>query len=323
MIAIIGASGQLGSATLDAVLDYQLASPETIVAITSSLPGSRTWNSLADKGVVVRNGNFEDAASLEAALTGVDKFFLISTPCVELDFNDAPDGEGREKHHKVAIDAARAAGVKHLYYTSLGFGNPSKAGVMRAHIRTEAYLASLNDIKVTVAREGLYNQSWPLYLGYYDITSDPRTAVPVAGDGKVCWTDIFDLGLANALILTDPSEEWAGKTFYLSTPPSTAKTISEVAELVAQVRGLPVKADVVGLEAHKKYYVEELKMDPASVDWWVGSFEAIVDKETLIDDPTLLKLLDRKGKKPTSMEETVTGHNPLYDAISILRSQEK
>jgi hypothetical protein len=65
----------------------------------------------------------------------------------------------------VAIDAARRAGVKHIYYTSLAFGSPSKAGVMRAHLRTEAYLATLSDLKVTVIREGLYNESWPLYLG--------------------------------------------------------------------------------------------------------------------------------------------------------------
>lgn len=320
MIAIVGASGQLGSKTLDALLAHELASPDTIIAITSSQPGSRTWESLRDKGVIVRHGDFDNGATLEAALKGVEKFFLVSTPCVELDFNDAPDGQGREKHHKVAIDAARAAGVKHIYYSSLGFGSPSKAGVMRAHIRTEKYLASLDDIKVTVAREGLYNQSWPLYLGYYDIKTDDRTVVPVAGDGKVCWTDIGDLGVANAMILTDPSEDWAGKTFYLSTPPATAKTIQEVADIVAKIRGLPVKAEVVGRAAHEKYYVEEFKMDPASVDWWVTSFEAIVDGETIIDDPTLLKLLDRKGLKPTSMEETLAGQNPLYDAISILRS---
>jgi uncharacterized protein YbjT (DUF2867 family) len=317
MLGIIGASGKVGTATLDALLDYKLASTSSIIAITSSQPGSQTWKRLSDKGVTVRHGHFDDPATLESALKGITKLFQISSPHCDLDFNDAPEGQGREKHHKVAIDAARAAGVQHLYYTSLGFGNPSKAGVMRAHIRTEKYLNSLDDIKVTIIRDGLYNQSWPLYLGYYNIQTDTRTVVPVAADGKVSWTDINDLGLAHGLILTDPSEDWAGKTFYLSTPPETAESIQDIAGYVSKVRGRPITVEVVGREAHEKYYVEEMKMDRASVEWWVGSFEAIADKETIIDDPTLLKLLERKGKKPTSMEESVFGQTRLYDAITI------
>ena len=70
-----------------------------------------------------------------------------------MDFNDAPLWSGRELHHRRAIDAAREAGVKHIYYTSLAFANPSKASVMRAHIRTEAYLKEeCDDISWTIIR---------------------------------------------------------------------------------------------------------------------------------------------------------------------------
>lgn len=60
--------------------------------------------------------------------------------------------------------------MKHVYYTSLTFGANSNARVMRAHLRTE-YLQRLEKARkmnVTVIREGLYNSSWPLYLGYFD-----------------------------------------------------------------------------------------------------------------------------------------------------------
>lgn len=217
MLAIIGASGKLGGATLNALLSYKLAEPASIVALTSSQPGSETWKKLSSKGVNVRHGTFDDGSTLEAALQGCTKFFLVSTPRIEMDFNDAPNGQGREKHHKTAIDAAVRAGVKHIYYSSLAFGSPSKAGVMRAHIRTEAYLAT-RDIQTTVIREGLYNESWPLYLGYFDPKGDDtRDKVALAGDGKICWTAIEDLGLGNALVLAAPSDEYAGKTFYLSS----------------------------------------------------------------------------------------------------------
>ena len=89
-------------------------------------------------------------------------------PQISLDFDNAPSGQGREKHHMAAVNAAKEAGVKQIIYTSLAFGGNSGAGVMRAHLRTEAYLKGLEEkgvVKVTVIREGLYNSSWPLYLG--------------------------------------------------------------------------------------------------------------------------------------------------------------
>jgi uncharacterized protein YbjT (DUF2867 family) len=80
-----------------------------------------------------------------------------------MDYNDAPLWQGREKHHRAAIDAALDAGVRHIYYTSLAFNNPSKAGVMRAHVRTEAYLydvAKEGKVETTIIREGLYSEAW-------------------------------------------------------------------------------------------------------------------------------------------------------------------
>lgn len=306
MLAIIGASGKLGGATLAALLSYKLAEPSKIVAITSSQPGSGTWTSLEAKGVNVRHGTFDDEATLEAALQGCDKFFLVSTPRIELDYGDAPEGQGREKHHKAAIDAAVRAGVGHIYYSSLAFGSPSKAGVMRAHLRTEAYLASLADkVASTVVREGLYNESWPLYLGYYDPAADDRGEVPLAGDGRICWTAIEDLGLGSALVLVAPGAEYAGKTFYLSTPPSTAKTLREVAALVAAGRGRDVSVKKVDTLAHEGYYVGQRGMDALSVQWWVGTYDALEDGECLIDDSTLSRLLASRGKVPVPMEETV------------------
>lgn len=76
-----------------------------------------------------------------------------------MDFNNASRENGQGKHHFAAIHAAVTAGVGHIYYTSLAFGNRSQAGVMQAHLRTEAYLKSLKGVKYTVIREELYNES--------------------------------------------------------------------------------------------------------------------------------------------------------------------
>ncbi|KAK6826065.1 hypothetical protein PG987_013559 [Apiospora arundinis] len=301
-IAIIGATGKLGGATLSALLSHKLAAPSSIVALTSSAPGSDKWTQLEAKGVQVRHATFEDAGSLEKALGGVDRFFLVSTPRVELDYNDAPPGEGREKHHKAAIDAAVRAGVRHVYYSSLAFGNPSKSGVMRAHVRTEAYLESLRDggkVEVTVLREGLYNESWPLYLGYFfDVQNDERGTVKLGGDGKICWTAIADLGVANALVLTQPGDEWAGRTVYLSTAPAGAGHEGDRGDGKVEV-------EIVGRKEHERHYVEDRGMDRPGVEWWATTYDALEDGECLIDDPTLGRLLDSVGRKAVPIEETV------------------
>lgn len=302
-LAIIGASGKLGNATLKALLSENLIPATDIVACTSSQPSSATWLSLEHTGVQVRHANFDDPHSLEKALTGIGKLFLVSTPKIDLDFNDAPPGAGREKHHISAIEAAMAAGVKHIYYSSLAFGNPSRAGVMRAHIRTEAYLSDMSGPKYTVIREGLYNESWPLYLGYYDIKGDQRSDILIAGDCPISWTSISDLGLANALVLVAPSEEYAGKTFYLSANSNT-KTLVEVARLVSDVKGTEVKAEVVSREEHEQYYIQKGMPEPA-VKWWSTTYDALRANECLIHDDTLEKLLSSKGKKPKIIDETI------------------
>ncbi|KAI0425798.1 hypothetical protein F5Y09DRAFT_320731 [Xylaria sp. FL1042] len=345
-LAIIGASGKLGGATLSALLTHKLAPPSDVIALTSSTPESQTWAKLATTGVQVRHARFEDAATLENALRGVERLFLISTPNIALDFGvamdydgtasttttttttgDAEQARGRESHHKNAIDAAVKAGVRWIVYSSLAFGfsprgdrGVSKAGVMRAHLRTEAYLRSTSathGVHVTILREGLYNESWPLYLGYFDAENaqGERDVVPLAGDGKICWTAIHDLGVASALVLSSGGlkseagdngvNEFVGKTFYLSTRPETAKTVGEIAQLVGEARGKDVRVKTVGRQEHERYYVEERGMPKPAVEWWVSTYEALEDGECLVDDPMLESLLGRVGLKPIPVEETV------------------
>lgn len=304
MLAIIGASGKLGSATLDALLVHNLLPKDQIVCCTSSKPGSQTWSSLEQKGVHVRYASFDDQASIEKALSGCQKFFLISTPKIDMDYNDAPHGSGREKHHFTAIEAARSANVKHIYYSSLAFQNPSKSGVMQAHIRTEAYFAKLQDVSYTVIREGLYNESWPLYASYYDLKDDQRTEVPVGGDSPISWTAISDLGLASALVLVAPSSEYASKTFYLSNT-QDPKTIKQILETVSVVRSKEVTTKIVSRKELENYYVQDRKLPEPAAKWWAPTYDALRDQECLINDSTLEELLATKGQKPKPVEETI------------------
>jgi len=80
---------------------------------------------IKDKDVQVCQSNYDDPESMVKAFSGCSKLFLVSTPRIEMDSNDAPPGEGREKHHIAAIKAAQEADVEHVYCTSLAFASDS------------------------------------------------------------------------------------------------------------------------------------------------------------------------------------------------------
>ncbi|KAF2201689.1 NAD(P)-binding protein [Delitschia confertaspora ATCC 74209] len=304
MLALTSATGKLGSAVLNALLENNLIDPAKLVICTSSDVNESKFDAFKAKGCRVRYNNFDDISSLERAFEGCDKLFLVSTPRISMDFNNAPDGQGREAHHKAAIDAARKVGVKHIYYTSLGFANPSKAGVMQAHIRTEAYLKSLKDVQYTIIREGLYNESWPLYFGYYyGLKEEKRSEVLVCGDGKISWTSIADLGFATAKVLAGKEEHWTGKTFYLSQ--NIAKTLKEIADVVSEAKGEKVVLKVVSKQEYEAFYVQKMGMEKAAVEWWSSSYDALEDGECAISDPTLENLFKESGRTPKPVVETI------------------
>lgn len=223
-----------------------------------------------------------------------------------MDYNNAPLWQGREKHHRAAIDAAIAVGIKHIYYTSLAFANPSKAVVMRAHIRTEQYLTQLEQdgkVRTTIIREGLYNESWPLYLGYYfGLKDETREDIVVAGDGAVSWTSIADMAFGTAKVLAGPSEEWSGRTFYLSQKKTW--TLRDIAEIVSKVQQRNVRLKVVSKKEYENFY-EARGTERASVEWWSSSYDALKDGECAIDDATLEDMLKEAGRSPKSLEKTI------------------
>ncbi|KAF2667656.1 NAD(P)-binding protein [Microthyrium microscopicum] len=305
MLVIVGASGKIGGASLSSLITEKLVPTDEIVCTTSAAPDSAKWKGLAEKGVQVRHATFDDPGSMETAFAGCDKLFLVSSPRIKMDFFDAPYGSGREKDHFVALEAAKKAGVKHIFYTSLAFANPSKSNVMTAHERTEERLHEMEKegMKVTILREGLYNESWPLYFGHYNATGDDRSQVIIAGDGKISWTAIADLGYATASIIAAPAE-YEGKTVYLSST-SGAKSLQDIAEIVSKEKGSDIKLEFVTRSEHEAFYIDDKKMDEGQVRWWAATYDALNDEECFIKDQTFEKIMETRGRKPKPVEDTI------------------
>jgi uncharacterized protein YbjT (DUF2867 family) len=316
MLVIVGASGKLGFATLTALLDRKLLSAQDIVCTTSSSSGAAKLQSAANRGVTIRNVSWDDPPERwDAALRGCKKLLLISSSRIDRDYGeDHPGGSGREADHMKALEAVKRkdATIEHVYYTSLAFANPSKSRVMQAHQWTERWLReSLNSsddtgnkgVAWTILREGLYNESWPLYFGYYVVPSDDRRQVIVAGDGKISWTSITDLGLATAVVLAAPSKDWRSRTVYLSQ--AETHTLHEVAMMVSRARGSEVNVKIVSRAEYERHYIEDRGMNADMVHWWAATYNALPDGECEVKDATLYELLKSQGVKSENLATTV------------------
>ena len=121
MIAITGATGQLGQHVIEELLKTVPASQ--IVAIVRNGES----RSVASARGVVRQADYTDEAAFTTALNGVDKLLLISSSEV---------GQRAVQHQNV-INAAKAAGVKFIAYTSLLHADKSPLGLHVEHVETE------------------------------------------------------------------------------------------------------------------------------------------------------------------------------------------
>src|SRR5438105_2607025 len=100
-VIVTGASGQLGRLVAEELLDR--VAPSELVLVTRR-PKALAY--LAERGVQIRHGDFDDPASLSEAFAGGERLLLISTGAIGR----------RVPQHRAAIEAAEAAGVRHLVY---------------------------------------------------------------------------------------------------------------------------------------------------------------------------------------------------------------
>lgn len=217
MIAVTGATGQLGALAVEALLKTVNASE--IVAIVRN-PAKA--DALAQKGVVVRQADYGDQAALTAALTGVEKLLLVSSSEV---------GQ-RAAQHRNVINAAKAAGVKFIAYTSLLHADKSPLGLHVEHVETENMLAD-SGIPYALLRNGWYTEN---YLASAPAALAHGVFIGAAGEGKIASATRADYAAAAARVIS--TDGHAGKVYELAG--DIAWTLSELAAELSKQSGKPV-----------------------------------------------------------------------------------
>ena len=147
--AVTGATGKLGRLVLDELL--RQANPADIVALARD---PAALSDYALKGISVRRADYDDPASLDAALSGVDRVLLISGNAV---------GQ-RERQHGAIMEAAKRAGVSYLAYTSVLNAQASRLKLAAEHAATEKLLET-SGLNFDVLRMPWYSENYTGTLG--------------------------------------------------------------------------------------------------------------------------------------------------------------
>ena len=214
MIVVTGASGQLGRLVIQSLLKTVPAA-----GIVAAVRQPAAVADLAALGVQVRQADYTQPATLDAAFQGATKVLLISSSAV---------GE-RVAQHANVIDAARRAGVALLAYTSLLHADTSPLGLAEEHRATEALLKA-SGVPHVLLRNGWYTEN---YLASLPAVLQHGAMIGSAGEGRIASAARADYAEAAAAALTRDGQ--AGQVHELAG--DTAYTLAEFAAEVGRQTG--------------------------------------------------------------------------------------
>jgi NAD(P)H dehydrogenase (quinone) len=273
MIIVTGATGALNGATVDHLLE-RFPADQITVAVRDVAKAER----FAERGVGVRRGDYADPGSLPGAFEGADQLLLVSS-------NDP--GADAMSLHRAAIDAARAAGVGRILYTShQGAGDDSPFVPARIHAATERLLAE-SGVAWTSLRNGFYAHSLTWLAGPWRETG----VITVPADGPVSWTAREDAAEAAAVVVAS-NGAYDGPTTLTA---GSAPTFHDVAVIASELTGEEVTCVVVDPDEWIAAQVAEGTQE-FMARFILGMYLAAAEGRFAGVDPLLGELLGREPR---------------------------
>jgi len=281
MYFVTGASGKLGQ-----LVAAELAQRTAPGSITLGSRDTGKLGSPARQDFKTAIFDFDKPQTMREALAGQERLLLIS--------GDTPN-EQRIPQHKAAIDAAKAAGVKTIVYTS--FTNASAKSLFtfaKAHAETEAYIKA-SGLAYVFLRDNQYAENLANGIAH---AKETGTLAMYGSKGKVAYLPRAGVAFAAATALLDKS---GGNATYEITGPE-AYDAADIAQVLSRKWNKPVTA----VELPRETLIAILtgaKLPDFMIEALVSIFEASAAGEMAAVSSDFEKLT---GRKPESLESLLT-----------------
>jgi NAD(P)H dehydrogenase (quinone) len=275
--AVTGATGKLGRLVLDEML--QKVAPGDVVALARD---PAALSDYAMKGVQVRQADYDDPASVDAALKGVDRVLLIS--------GNAVGQRGRQ--HGNVIEAAKKNGASYLAYTSILNARESKLALAPEHKETEEMLEN-SGLNHDVLRMPWYSDN---YVGGIAPAVAAGAIYGASGQGRFSTASRADLAAGAAAALVNGK---GGDIYELAG--DTSWTMDDFAAEVSKHSGKPVKY----INQSEADYTKTLEGSglPPPVAALLASTSYLAGEGQLYNDQRQLSQLS--GRPTTPIGETI------------------
>lgn len=287
-LLVTGASGHLGQRVLELLLE---AGEKDIIATTRT---PETLAAFAARGVTVRAADFEDTESLTVAFSGAERLLLIST--------DALDRPGRRlQQHQNAVAAAKAAGVKHILYTSLTYAEPDSPILLAGdHVGTEQAIKA-SGLGYTLLRNNMYTE---MLIDTVKRAIATGQIFAATADGKAGYVTREDCARAAAAALAADFD--GQRTLDITGPEAVSQ--ADIAAIAQKLSGKPVSYIAIPLSALIDGMVGAGLPRPVAEVY--ASFDTGIATGVLDVAPGAVEALT--GKRPTSVEEFLTAQRDAF-----------
>ena len=228
---------------------------------------------------VVEAAGYSDAESMRRAFEGVGKLLLVS----------GEESAGRRAEHESVIDAAAAAGVEHVIYTSFLSAAPDATFTFgRDHYFAEEHIKA-SGMAWTFLRNSIYLDFIPVFAGEDGVIRGP------AGEGRIAPVARDDIADVAAVALAEPGHE--DQAYPLTGGESF--TLGEAAEILTRVTGREIRFVNETLEEAR-----ESRAPSGAPDWmiegWVTTYAQIATGEMDVVADTVERIA---GHPPITLEE--------------------
>lgn len=278
MIAITGATGQLGRLVLSQLLKTVPA--DQLVAVVRDPAKAAGF---AERGVTVRVANYGDRTALAKAFAGVERVLLVSSNEVGQRF----------AQHLSVIEAAKDAGVKQLAYTSVLHADTSTLELAKEHLETEQALAA-SGLSYVLLRNGWYTEN---YAASIPGALANGALVGSAGAGRISSASRQDYAEAAAAVLTAPIE--SGRIYELAG--DEAYTLADLAAEISRQTGKTIPYQDLPGAAYAELLLKA-GLPPHFAELLASSDTSAAGGALFDDSGTLSELI---GRPATPMAETV------------------